>query len=65
MVNEVSRVFDVKQMLIRQEAWQASRRLLSWPEKLRMAEAIRETVRVFADLRASSGGKALRPPTAE
>ena len=48
-------MLEVKRMLERQEAWQASRRLLSWPEKLRMVEAMMETLRAFAMLRASSG----------
>lgn len=50
-------MLDVKRLLERQEAWQKSRRLLSWPEKLRMAEALRETLHEFARLRASSGRK--------
>lgn len=47
-------MFDAKEMLRRQEAWQASRRLLSWPEKLRLAVAMRETVLVFGELRAAA-----------
>jgi hypothetical protein len=47
-------MFDAKEMLRRQEAWQASRRLLPWPEKLRLAVAMRETVLVFAELRAAA-----------
>lgn len=35
---------DVKELLERQAAWQKSRRLLSWPEKIRIAESIRESV---------------------
>ena len=44
---------DVKQMLQRQAEWQKGRRLLPWPEKLRLAEAMRDTLSRFASLRAS------------
>ncbi len=42
---------DVRQLLERQATWQRERRLLSWPEKVRMAEAMRETAAAFAALR--------------
>lgn len=32
-------------LLERQALWQKSRQALSWPEKIRMAEAIRESAR--------------------
>lgn len=32
-------------LLERQALWQKSRQALSWPEKIRLAEAIRESVR--------------------
>jgi hypothetical protein len=35
---------EVIKLLERQAAWQKSRKDLSWPEKIRMAEAIRESV---------------------
>jgi hypothetical protein len=35
---------DVKTMLERQADWQKSRAKLSWAEKVRMAEAVRESV---------------------
>ena len=35
---------DVPAELERQEAWQKERRKLSWPEKGRMAESVRESV---------------------
>ena len=35
---------DVKKLLERQAAWQRSRKVLSWPEKIQIAEAIRESV---------------------
>lgn len=61
-------MLEVKRMLERQQAWQASRRLLSWPEKLRMVEALAETLRVFAAVRTSSRdrflpGRDAQPPT--
>ena len=37
-------MLDVRQLLERQAAWQKSRKSLTWPEKIRMAEAIRESV---------------------
>jgi hypothetical protein len=40
-------------LLARQAEWQKLRRLLPWPEKLRMAEEMRETLRRFEALRAS------------
>jgi hypothetical protein len=36
-------MFDVKIMLERQARWQRSRAKLSWTEKLRMAEILRES----------------------
>jgi len=44
---------DVKRILEQQADWQRSRRDLSWPEKLRMATACRETLLIFRELRAS------------
>ncbi len=35
---------DVRRLLERQAEWQKARGGLSWPEKVRMAEAIRETI---------------------
>jgi len=37
-------MIDVRRLLERQAAWQKTRVSLSWPEKIRMAEAIRESV---------------------
>jgi hypothetical protein len=42
---------DVLKLLERQAKWQKSRAALSWPEKIRMAEAIRESIQ---QLRASA-----------
>ena len=36
---------DVQDLIDRQAAWQQTRRRLSWPEKIRMAERAREDVR--------------------
>ena len=36
---------EVQQLLARQARWQKTRQTLSWPEKIRMAERIRESVR--------------------
>jgi hypothetical protein len=35
---------DVMKLLERQAAWQKGRKTLPWPEKIRIAEAIRESV---------------------
>jgi hypothetical protein len=42
---------DLEHMLERQAQWQKSRQSLTWPEKIRMAERVRESVR---QLRAQS-----------
>jgi len=36
---------DLEQMLKRQAQWQKSRQSLTWPEKIRLAERVRESVR--------------------
>ena len=36
---------DVEQMLRRQALWQKSRQSLTWPEKIRLAERLREGLR--------------------
>ena len=46
---------DVRQMMARQAEWQKARRLLSWPEKLRQAEELRDTLRGFEALRTREG----------
>jgi len=38
---------DIRHLLERQAEWQKARGGLSWPEKIRMAEAMRETLRQF------------------
>jgi len=40
---------DIQRMLERQAQWQKSRQLLTWPEKIRMAERVRESVRQLRD----------------
>ena len=35
---------DVQRLLARQTEWQKNRATLSWPEKIRMVEAIRDSV---------------------
>ena len=47
---------NVQKLLERQTKWQKARKALPWPEKVRMAEMIRESAR---QLRAT-GGKANR-----
>ena len=36
---------DIQEMLERQAQWQKGRKALTWPEKIRMAERVRESVR--------------------
>ncbi len=36
---------EIKALLERQARWQKTRQTLSWPEKIRMAEKVRESVR--------------------
>lgn len=38
---------DMRRLLERQAEWQKTRNRLSWPEKVRMAEAVRESLRQF------------------
>ncbi len=45
---------EIQELLERQARWQKTRRGLSWPEKVRMAERVRESVRQLR-----------RPPKAE
>ncbi len=47
---------DMRELFERQAAWQASRRDLSWPEKVRMAEAIRESVIRLRNMRSIDSG---------
>jgi hypothetical protein len=42
---------DVERLLERQAQWQRSRRTLSWPEKIRLAERIRPSVEAFRIVR--------------
>ncbi len=35
---------DVKHLLERQAQWQPTRQALTWPEKVRMAEQVRESI---------------------
>jgi hypothetical protein len=38
---------EIERLLERQAVWQQSRRTLSWPEKIRLAERVRPTVEAF------------------
>jgi len=49
---------DIQKMLERQTQWQKGRKDLTWPEKIRLAERVRESAR---QLRAS-GRSELREP---
>jgi hypothetical protein len=41
---------DNQSLLERQSEWQRNRACLSWPEKIRLAETVRETLRRFRSL---------------
>ena len=46
---------DVEALLRRQAEWQRSRRSLSWPEKIRLAEQLRPGIKALRDGRAGRG----------
>ncbi len=48
---------EVQQLLARQARWQKTRQTLSWPEKIRMAERIRESVRQLRKTRKADPAK--------
>jgi hypothetical protein len=47
-------MIDVHALLERQEQWQKARRHLSWSEKMRMVQAVRDSVRKLMATRAQS-----------
>ncbi len=53
---------DVQEMFKRQAVWQRSRQSLTWPEKIRMAEMVRESVK---QLRASSAPRGNQETSAQ
>ena len=55
---------EIQQLLARQARWQKTRQTLSWPEKIRMAERIRESVQQLRATRKADPVKhPLRRPT--
>lgn len=42
---------EIRQLLERQSEWQKRRANISWPEKIRMAEAMRRTILEFQEMR--------------
>jgi hypothetical protein len=52
---------DVQRLLERQAQWQKARKALPWPEKIRMAEMIRESA---IQLRATASRELRRQPPA-
>lgn len=53
---------DIQQLLERQAEWQRSRAAMPWPEKIRMAEKIRESILL---LRASAAENVSEKPPPE
>ena len=51
---------DIRDLLRRQARWQKARKDLPWPEKIRMAEAIRDSVLELS----ATGGQDKGPITA-
>ena len=49
---------EIEQLLARQARWQKSRKALSWPEKIRMAEQIRASVAQWRSLASYNGAAA-------
>ncbi|MGH7267245.1 MAG: hypothetical protein ACREMB_20690 [Candidatus Rokuibacteriota bacterium] len=49
---------EIKALLKRQARWQKSRRALSWPEKIRMAERVRDSAERWCS-------KAGKPPVGD
>ena len=47
---------DIQELLQRQADWQRTRRRLSWPEKVRLVEAVHGTIRQFRDMRTRRQG---------
>lgn len=47
---------DIRQLLQRQADWQKTQRRLSWPEKVRLVEAVHGTIRQFRDMRTRREG---------
>lgn len=57
--------FDVQELLRRQAEWQKSRKDLSWPEKIRMVEKVRDSVRALratADKKVCKKSRRSQPP---
>jgi len=54
---------DIRRLLERQARWQRARKALPWPEKIRMAERVRESARKLRVPRPEpgSGERASRP----
>jgi hypothetical protein len=48
-------MYDGRPSLRRHAEWQKERARLSWPEKLRMAEVLNETLRCFRSSRTKQG----------
>jgi hypothetical protein len=59
--------FDVQDLLRRQAEWQKSRQALSWPDKIRMAEEIRESIRALRATSRKDAPKKVQPhpPTSQ
>jgi len=52
---------DARDRLERQAAWQKGRAALTWPEKVRMAEEVREWAAQLKQARSSKTGNASAP----
>ena len=53
---------DVQVLLERQANWQKSRQALSWPEKIRMAEEVRDSARRLRKTWGEPSGKPKSTP---
>lgn len=52
---------DVPSEVLRQAAWQRERQKLSWAEKIRIAEAVRDSALWFRNARAHRSGPSAPP----
>ncbi len=52
---------DVQELLRRQAAWQKTRQHLSWPEKLRLAQRIRESIATLRPARKAAARPESKP----
>lgn len=53
---------EIARMLKRQAEWQRSRQSLTWPEKIRMVEAVRDSIQLLRRTGPAKAVTATAPP---